>query len=712
MDSDDDTAAPHILDLPEYEDYETEPIPVEAATTPTNKNNGNVITQNDEGNNQRRRSPRLQMIQSKTACVSQDAVNSFLFNAMIDQEPAFGPKGLEKLPLFSMPTDIEECVNGVVHPITKETLTKYQKVIEVPELREVWMRAMCIELGRLTQGFGSTAGTNTCVILDHNEIANIPKHKTVTYARIVVDYRSQKEDPNRVRITVGGNLISYPHELTTRTADLTTFKTLANSTISTPRARFAAADAGNFYLNTPLDDPEYMRMPINLIPPEFVAMYGLLHKVKDGYVYFKIQAGMYGLPQSGILANKLLKERLEKEDYYEVDHTPGLFRHRTRPVAFTLVVDDFGIKYVGKENAEHLLGILRKYYKMDVDWKGELYCGIKLKWNYEKGYVDLSMPGCVEKQLTKYRHKAPKRKQYCPYEPNPIKYGKQSNEIKQEPESPAVGDEKKKYIQQVIGSFLYYARAVDMTILQALNEIAAQQSKPTEKTMKRVEQFLDYMHTNPNATIRYYASDMILNVHSDASYLSASNARSRAGGYFFLGSLPVDNKDIKLNGNIQIMCTILKHVAASAAEAELGALFLNVKEAKILRLTLLELGHPQPPTPIHIDNSTAVGIVNNTIKRQRSRSMEMRYFWLLDQEAQRMFDFQYHPGLENMADYPSKAHTGAIHQHVRPYYLHMDNSPRFLPRAHRPSTRRGCAEILGDQYQGKVPLPRIPITGY
>ena len=158
------------------------------------------------------------------------------------------------------------------------------------------------------------------------------------------------------------------------------------------------------------------------------------------------------------------------------------------------------------------------------------------------------------------------------------------------------------------------------------------------------------------------------------------------------------------------MCTILKHVAASAAAAEVGALFLNAKEAEVMRLTLLELGHPQPPTPIHIDNSTPVGIVNSTIKRQRSRSMEMRYFWLLDQIAQRMFDFQNHPGLENLADYPSKARTGAIHRHVRPYYLQMDNSPRVLPRAHRPSTRRECAEILGDQYQGKVPLPRIPIT--
>jgi len=109
---------------------------------------------------------------------------------------------------------------------------------------------------------------------------------------------------------------------------------------------------------------------------------------------------------------------------------------------------------------------------------------------------------------------------------------------------------------------------------------------------------------------------MILNVHSDASYLSAPKARSRAGGYFFLGSLPCDGDQIKLNGAIHVTCTILKLVAASAAEAELGALFLNAQEAKVFRLVLAELGHPQSPTPIHIDNTTTVGIANNTIKRQ------------------------------------------------------------------------------------------------
>ncbi len=247
-----------------------------------------------------------------------------------------------------------------------------------------------------------------------------------------------------------------------------------------------------------------------------------------------------------------------------------------------------------------------------------------------------------------------------------------------------------------------------MTILMSLSAIAAEQANPTESTMKQVKHLLDYMHTNPNAIIRFQASDMILNIHSDASYLTATKGRSRAGGYFFLGSLPKEGNPIKLNGNIAITCAILKLVAASAAEAELGALFLNTQEAKVIRIILHELGHPQPPTLIHIDNTTAVGIVNSTIKRQRSRSMEMRYFWLLDQQFQKYFKFFYQPGQENLADYPSKHHSAAIHQHVRPYYLHMSNSPQYLIRAAKPSARRGCVQTLADPYHKKVPLPRIP----
>ena len=118
----------------------------------------------------------------------------------------------------------------------------------------------------------------------------------------------------------------------------------------------------------------------------------------------EIQKGMYGLPQAGILANKLLKERLGKKGYYEVPHSPGLWTHTWRPITFTLVVDDFGIKYQGKEYFNHLLSTLREDYTVEVDPAGSLYCGITLKWNYEKGFVDISMPGYVQKQLDRYGH--------------------------------------------------------------------------------------------------------------------------------------------------------------------------------------------------------------------------------------------------------------------------------------------------------------------
>ena len=139
---------------------------------------------------------------------------------------------------------------------------------------------------------------------------------------------------------------------------------------------------------------------------------------------------------------------------------------------------------------------------------------------------------------------------------------------------------------------------------------------------------------------------MVLNVHSDASYLSETRAQSRVGGYYLLGSNPKENEPIQLNGNVYTLSTILKFVVASAAEAELGALFHNAKEAKVLRLALQELGHPQPPTPIHCDNKTAVGIANKTIKKQRSTSMDMIYFLIADQVCRKIYDVKWHPGQE------------------------------------------------------------------
>ena len=162
-------------------------------------------------------------------------------------------------------------------------------------MQDTWSKAMCKELGILCQGFGETEGTDTMRFLDLEGIKNIPKDRVVTYARIVVDYRPQKKDPNRVRITAGGNLIQYPGELTTRTLDLHRSKIMWNSTISTRGARYMTADPGNVYLATPMETKEYLRIPVTLIPQEFMDMYKLHEKVKNWYVYCEIVQGMYGL---------------------------------------------------------------------------------------------------------------------------------------------------------------------------------------------------------------------------------------------------------------------------------------------------------------------------------------------------------------------------------------------------------------------------------
>ena len=143
---------------------------------------------------------------------------------------------------------------------------------------------MSKELVRLAQGFGGTKGTKTIFFMSRDEIKRIPRDRTVTCARIVVDYRPQKDDPNRVRITVGGNLIDFPGKLTTRTADLSTSKILWNSTFSTPDAEYACADVGNFYLATPMARFECMRIKAELIPEEFKQQYKLHDKMYKGYI--------------------------------------------------------------------------------------------------------------------------------------------------------------------------------------------------------------------------------------------------------------------------------------------------------------------------------------------------------------------------------------------------------------------------------------------
>ena len=259
---------------------------------------------------------------------------------------------------------------------------------------------------------------------------------------------------------------------------------------------------------------------------------------------------MHGLPRAGILANKLPKKRLAKRRYFEIPHTSGLWKHVSRPISFTLVVGDFGIKYVGRYHAEYLIKSIKEDYTVKFDETGGLYCGIQLDWNYDARYLDISMPSYVKKHLTCYSHTPPKCRRYSPHDPAPVIFGKKAQELPPNNDIKPLDEKGKKRIRQAVGSFLYYGRAVYLTILMALNYIAGQQESPTEKTMKMADQFLDYMATNTEIKTYYHASYMILHCHSDASYLTDPKARSCARGQFSLASLLKDGYPIKLNGVI------------------------------------------------------------------------------------------------------------------------------------------------------------------
>ena len=166
----------------------------------------------------------------------------------------------------------------------------------------------------------------------------------MTYGRLVCDIKEHKTETHQTRITVGGNLLGFPGLLSTPTATVTTAKFLFNSVISTPGAKCLVADVKNFYMNNDLPEPEYMKFHLHIIPQEIIDEYALHDLVdEDGWVYPKIVKVMYGLKQAGIIANMELTKHLDKFGYYPVQHTPGLWRHKTRAKIFTLVVDNFAI---------------------------------------------------------------------------------------------------------------------------------------------------------------------------------------------------------------------------------------------------------------------------------------------------------------------------------------------------------------------------------
>ena len=179
------------------------------------------------------------------------------------------------------------------------------------------------------------------------------------------------------------------------------------------------------------------------------------------------------------------------------------------------------------------------------------------------------MPGYIKKAWLKFQHKMLTESVDPPHKHTPIVYWAEQQPI-QTDTSKILSEEEIKRVQNMFGTLIYYSRCVDSTLAAALSSIASEQENGTEETRAKCHQLLHYVTCHDNATLRYITSDMILAVHSDVSYLSEKNARSRAGGHFYLTN-QVD--EIFNNGAVLTIYSIIKHITASALEAELAAMF-------------------------------------------------------------------------------------------------------------------------------------------
>jgi hypothetical protein len=181
--------------------------------------------------------------------------------------------------------------NAVINPVTGKVM-EYSALMKDPHLQPLWPRGFGNECGRLFQGIRDIPGTNTCFF---TELKNIPNDREITYGKIVCDYKAHKKEKERVRLTVGGNRLDYSGDVATLTADITTFKILINSTLSTKDAAMMMMDIKNYYLSTPLPRFEYMKMLLSRFPEEIIQKYNLNALAVDGWVYIEIRKGMYGL---------------------------------------------------------------------------------------------------------------------------------------------------------------------------------------------------------------------------------------------------------------------------------------------------------------------------------------------------------------------------------------------------------------------------------
>ena len=496
-------------------------------------------------------------------------------------------------------------------------------------------------------------------------------------------YDDEMKKVYRIRGTAGGDRINYDGPTKANTAALPTVKILLQSVVS-DNANFMTLDIKDFYLMTPLPRPEYIRIPLKFLSPKILTKHNLSQYIYNNSVLFEVTKSMYGLPHAGKIAQDVLVERLATHGYHQTG-TICLFRHSTNGVAFALVVDDFGVKFKDLAGAEDLIRCLQLYYTLTIKMDATKFLGLTVAVDHIAREVRLSAPGVIPKALKQF---APNSTSVArsPAVYQPPRFGSAA-QVPDSPDiSPPLTPDEHHRLQQLGGILLYYCLAIDSTGLPAVTAIESALSNATQLTQSAANRLLAYFRNYPDNILVLKACDMRLHTQSDASYCTRSNGRSVAGGIAYLG-----NADpTEINGPIMVHSSVIQNVMASIGEAEYAAAFHTAQMAAGLRKTLADLGYPQPPTYILVDNKVAHGIASNTIEPKRTKSIDMQYHWLRDRVQLQQFIVLWRKGMYNLADFFTKPLSVKDHQSVMHLLVRVPStSPtRFPRRALRTSSWR------------------------
>ena len=222
---------------------------------------------------------------------------------------------------------------------------------------------------------------------------------------------------------------------------------------------------------------------------------------------------MYGLSQAGRISYDSLVQHLSPYGYHPSNKTPGLWTHDSHPINFTLVVNDFGVKCLVNEHALHVKTALEHNKKVTTEWEGKLYIVISLQWDYEKGKVQIFMPGFVCVFLHSFQHEKPKLLQDSPYPWTKTIIGNNNQILNEKQLAEELDENKQKRIQKIVGKSLYYARAIYSTMLMAMNSLVEVQTKPTIETANKIAQLLNYSVSHPYAVTEYRGRGVLLHIY-------------------------------------------------------------------------------------------------------------------------------------------------------------------------------------------------------